>query len=104
MDISEQVTSRGLSFELELPKFQADTKGLQFKWAKGEQSEGKQKEQKTRLVIKEELPKGGGKKVKQGKFSEGQYSSKAAFKNINHSEAQMQEKERICFSDFKHTR
>lgn len=38
MDISEQVTSRGLSFELELPKFQADTKGLQFKWAKGEQS------------------------------------------------------------------
>lgn len=37
-------TSRGLSFELELPKFQADTKGLQFKWAKGEQSEGKQKE------------------------------------------------------------
>lgn len=39
--MSELVTSRGLSFELELPKFQADTKGLQFKWAKGEPSEGK---------------------------------------------------------------
>jgi hypothetical protein len=37
--MSEQVTSRGLSFELELPKSQANTKELQFKWAKGEQSE-----------------------------------------------------------------
>lgn len=53
--MSEQATLGGLSFELELPKFQAHTKRVQLKRAKGEQSQGRQKEQRSSQLSKESI-------------------------------------------------